>query len=98
MGGASLNGCGQTPRMSTASPMWTFNYLPHTDDDTMDQLLEIKKSTRGSAAPVLSIQALDANHHVMSRVKVSTVYGSDRGNLVVAYGSSIDVLRFSGPG
>jgi hypothetical protein len=33
------------------------------------------------------------------QVKASTVYGSDRGKMVVPYGGAIDILRFStGPG
>ena len=31
-------------------------------------------------------------------IKVSTVFGSDRGDLVAPYGSSTAILRFSGPG
>ncbi|MFF3460148.1 hypothetical protein ACFYXH_38810 [Streptomyces sp. NPDC002730] len=64
----------------------------------MNQQLEIENVYRGSAVPVLSFSALDKNRQVLPQVKVSTVYGSDRGNLVAPYGTSIDILRFSGPG
>ncbi|MFF2436180.1 hypothetical protein ACFVU4_18695 [Streptomyces sp. NPDC058107] len=64
----------------------------------MNQQLEIKNVSGGSLVPILSFSALDKNHQVLPEVKVSTVYGSDRGDLVAPYGTSIDILRFSGPG
>jgi hypothetical protein len=66
--------------------------------DTINQLLEITNPYRNSVVPVLSITPLDKNRHVLPQVKVSTVYGSDRGSLVAPYGTTDDVLRFSGPG
>ncbi|MFD9225526.1 hypothetical protein ACFWDI_37205 [Streptomyces sp. NPDC060064] len=48
----------------------------------MNQQLEIENVYRGSVVPVLSFSALDKNRQVLPQVKVSTVYGSDRGNLV----------------
>ncbi|MGW3242372.1 hypothetical protein [Streptomyces sp. NPDC001070] len=41
---------------------------------------------------------MDKSDHVLPQVKVSTVYGGDRGNMAVPYGGAIDILRFSGPG
>ncbi|WP_327321291.1 hypothetical protein OG735_01470 [Streptomyces sp. NBC_01210] len=51
----------------------------------MNQQLEIENVYRGSVVPVLSFSALDKNRQVLPQVKVSTVYGSDRGNLVAPY-------------
>ncbi|MFC8448954.1 hypothetical protein [Kitasatospora sp. NPDC057223] len=53
---------------------------------------------RGSVIPVLAFTALDKNHEAQPQVTVSTVYGSDHGDLVTPYGTSIDILRFSGTG
>ncbi|MEU3464461.1 hypothetical protein ABZ721_31475 [Streptomyces sp. NPDC006733] len=47
---------------------------------------------------MLEFTALDAHGRVLPRVQVDTVYGSDRGSLVAAYGYAIDILRFSGQG
>ncbi|MFG2884896.1 hypothetical protein ACGFYV_21840 [Streptomyces sp. NPDC048297] len=75
----------------------SFRYVGDSGvDETMNQQLVIKNDAPDSLAPVLSFKALDKNDHVLPHVKVSTVYGSDRGNLVVPYGTSIDILRFSG--
>jgi hypothetical protein len=77
----------------------SFHYVGDSGvDETMNQQLEINNASQNSVVPVLSFTALDKNHHVLPQVKVSTVYGSDRGNLVVHYGAGYDVLRFSGPG
>ncbi|MEU6240131.1 hypothetical protein [Streptomyces sp. NPDC047024] len=77
----------------------SFRYVGDSGvDETMNQQLEIKNALPESLAPVLSFTALDKNEHVLPHVKVSTVYGSDRGNLVAPYGVSVDILRFSGPG
>ncbi|MET7621311.1 hypothetical protein [Streptomyces sp. NPDC005408] len=77
----------------------SFRYIGDSgEDETMNQQLEIENVSGQSVVPVLSFSALDKNHQVLPQVKVSTVYGSDRGNLVAAYGTSVDILRFSGPG
>jgi hypothetical protein len=77
----------------------SFSYVGDSGvDETMNQQLTIKNTSPGSVVPVLSFTALDKNHQVLPEVKVATVYGSDRGNLVVPYGTSIDILRFSGSG
>ncbi|MEU4149654.1 hypothetical protein [Streptomyces sp. NPDC026659] len=77
----------------------SFRYVGDSGvDETMNQLLTIKNGLPDSLVPVLSFKALDKNEHVLPHVKVSTVYGSDRGSLVAPYGMSTDILRFSGPG
>ncbi|MFF4965292.1 hypothetical protein [Streptomyces sp. NPDC001037] len=77
----------------------SFRYVGDSGmDETMNQQLLIDNGLPNSLAPVLSFKALDETHHVLPDVKVSTVFGSDRGNLVVPYGGSYDILRFSGPG
>jgi hypothetical protein len=66
--------------------------------ETIDQALDIRNDDERSVVPVLALTPLDKQHKVLPQVKVSTVYGTDRGNVVVPYGWSMDILRFSGPG
>ncbi|MFI1400773.1 hypothetical protein [Streptomyces sp. NPDC020681] len=76
----------------------SFRYVGDSGmDETINQALEITNVARGSVVPVLSFEALDDSHQVLPQVKVSTVYGSDRGTLVAPPGMSYDILRFSGP-
>ncbi|MFF3257088.1 hypothetical protein ACFYWP_40345 [Actinacidiphila glaucinigra] len=67
-------------------------------DETMNQQLEIQNDSPVSVVPVLPFEALDKNDQVLPQVKVSTIYGSDRGTLVAPWGASADILRFSGSG
>ncbi|MFD8734828.1 hypothetical protein ACFV06_07880 [Streptomyces sp. NPDC059618] len=76
----------------------TFTYDRHSADDYIDQQLFIKNDNGNSVVPVLAFTALDRHRHPLPGVKVRTVYGSDSGRLVVPYGWSSDILRFSGPG
>ncbi|MEU0780955.1 hypothetical protein ABZ341_05155 [Streptomyces sp. NPDC006173] len=77
----------------------SFDYVGDSGvDEIMNQTLNLTNDYPASVVPVLSFRALDKHHHVLQEVKVSTVYGSDRGELVVPYGTSLDILRFSGPG
>jgi len=68
------------------------------EKETISQTLDIKNDDDKSLLPVLAFTPLDAHHHVLPQVKVSAVYGSDRGTLAVPYGYGYDILRFSGPG
>ncbi|MGQ4437699.1 hypothetical protein [Streptomyces sp. SAS_260] len=76
----------------------TFAYHRHSGDDYIDQTLEIRNAETHSVVPDLEFTALDRNHHPLPGVRVRTIYGSDSGRLVVPYGWSLDILRFSGPG
>lgn len=83
------------------SPMLSFRYVADSgEDETMNQVLEIDNRAWGwgSLVPVLTFQALDKDRRVLHDVEVKTVYGSDRGTLVVPEGQWYDVLRFSGEG
>ncbi|MEU9138246.1 hypothetical protein AB0D33_20185 [Streptomyces sp. NPDC048404] len=82
-----------------ASKMLSFDYVGDSGvDETMNQTLHLTNDLPASVAPVLSFKALDKHDHVLRHVKVSTIYGSDRGELVIPYGTSLDILRFSGTG
>ncbi|MFJ8143220.1 hypothetical protein [Streptomyces sp. NPDC096013] len=76
----------------------TFAYHRHSGDDYIDQTLEIRNTATHSVVPDLAFTALDRNHQPLPGVRVRAVYGSDSGRLVVPYGWSLDILRFSGPG
>lgn len=79
--------------------MLSFHYVGASDtDDTINQTLQIHNAVHRSATAELSLKALDKSGRVLPGVTVSTVYGGDRGNLVLPYGYTYDILRFSGPG
>lgn len=81
------------------SKMLSFDYVGDSgEDETINQTLHITNDVPASVVPVLSFKALDKHDHVLRQVKVSTIYGSDQGKLVASYGTSFDILRFSGPG
>ena len=100
VGGVHAPGSGSTAGSSAAPKknVLTFAYHRHSGDDYIDQTLEIKNAETHSVVPDLEFTALDRNHHPLPGVRVRTVYGSDSGRLVVPYGWSLDILRFSGPG
>jgi hypothetical protein len=68
------------------------------EKETINQALDIRNDDARSVVPVLAFTALDKHHKALPQVKVGTVYGTDRGNVVVPYGWGMDILRFSGPG
>ncbi|MEV6537813.1 hypothetical protein [Streptomyces sp. NPDC051665] len=76
----------------------TFAYHRHSGDNYIDQTLDIRNVDTHSVVPNLAFTALDRHHHPLPGVRVRTVYGSDNGRLVVPYGWSLDILRFSGSG
>ncbi|WP_101385728.1 hypothetical protein [Streptomyces sp. TLI_146] len=102
--GVLVAGCGLQEaaggrEFGPASSDLSFSYTGiSSGDDTINQTLEIHNTYRQSVVTLLSFTALDRAHQPMPKVKVSTVYGSDRGTLVSPYGYGMDILRFSGPG
>lgn len=64
----------------------------------MNQVLTIFNDSEHVLAPTLEFTALDASRDPLPTVKVTTVYGSDTGRLLVPPGSGLDVLVFSGDG
>ncbi len=87
----------RTPRPYVGKLSFTY-HGERPEKETINQTVDIKNDDERSAVPVLAFTPLDKHHKVLSQVKVRTVYGSDRGNLVVPYGYGMDILRFSGPG
>lgn len=110
VGGVFLAGCGARPGsresgevdavdLGSGKDALSFQYVGDSGvDDTMNQQLSITNAIQVSLAPVLRFEALDKDDNVLPDVTVNTVYGSNRGDLVVPYGTSLDILRFSGAG
>lgn len=76
----------------------SFAYQALGGDDRLDQTLTI---TNQGADPVTfeaDLTALDEAGEPLDGVTVSTVYGSDRGRLVVVPGRDLDIVRFEGRG
>lgn len=94
-------GCTSLPTVGSGnvSTELSFAYQAVGGDGNIDQTLEIRNPGEDSVTPVLSFLALDRNDNVLRGVEVTTVFGSDRGRLMVPRESAVfDILRFSGPG
>lgn len=92
-----LAGCGLVTPPGAAS-LLRFEFAPTTGDGYMNQLLTIYNDGTRLLAPTLEFTALDAARSPLPAVRVTTVYGSDRGRLVVPPGGGVDVLVFTGEG
>ncbi len=92
-----LAGCGLLTPPSPAS-LLRFQFTPVTGTGYMNQTLTIYNDSARMVAPTLEFTALDATGRPLPAVQVTTVYGSDRGRLVVAPGGGLDVLIFAGEG
>jgi hypothetical protein len=76
----------------------TFTYVAQSGTGRMDQQLAIDNDGPQPVAPMLTFAALDSTGERLSGVTVTTIFGSDRGELVVLPGENNDVLIFGGPG
>ena len=75
----------------------TFEYRAYGGDDQIDQVLEITNDGTTAVVPTLDITPLDKSGQPIPGVKVSSAYGSERGERVVpAYFTDIDLLHFEG--
>ncbi|MCW3820286.1 hypothetical protein ONA91_38240 [Micromonospora sp. DR5-3] len=92
-----LAGCGLVARPRPAATL-RFEFAATTGDGYMNQLLTIYNDSTQMLAPTLEFTALDATRSPLPTVKVTTVYGSDLGKLVVPPGGGVDVLIFTGEG
>ncbi|WP_433132586.1 hypothetical protein ACQPWW_13555 [Micromonospora sp. CA-240977] len=90
-------GCGLIARPAPSAAL-RFQFSATSDDGYMNQVLTIFNDSARVLAPTLEFTALDANRDPLPTVKVTTVYGSDQGRLVVPPGGGLDVLVFSGDG
>ncbi|MER6593195.1 hypothetical protein ABT214_15350 [Micromonospora purpureochromogenes] len=92
-----LAGCGLVVRPRPAAAL-RFEFAPTTGDGYMNQVLTIFNEGTQVLAPTLEFTALDAAGRALPSVRVATVFGSDRGRLVVPPGAGVDVLTFTGAG
>ncbi|MCP3782218.1 hypothetical protein NLX85_02385 [Micromonospora sp. A3M-1-15] len=92
-----LAGCGLVTPPRPAS-LLRFEFAATTGDGYMNQLLTIYNDGTRLLAPTLEFTALDAARSPLPAVQVTTLYGSDRGRLVVPPGGGVDVLVFAGEG
>ncbi|WP_328418432.1 hypothetical protein OG470_32505 [Micromonospora sp. NBC_00389] len=90
-----LAGCGILAGSRPAAAL-RFQIAADTGDGYMNQVLTIFNDGPQVLAPTLEFTALDAARTPLSNVEVATVYGSDRGRLVVPPAGGIDVLVFTG--
>lgn len=97
VGGDASSSVTSTPRPYVGKLSFEYHGT-RPQKETINQALDIRNDDDRSVVPVLAFTPLDKQHKVLSQVKVRTVYGSDRGALVVPYGWGMDILRFSGPG
>ncbi|MFD7582109.1 hypothetical protein [Kitasatospora sp. NPDC059817] len=90
-----------TPATPAAAPGPTatslsFSYHALGKHEYIDQTLSIDNDGQASAAPTLTITAVDGSGNDLPDVQVTTAYGSDRGSLVIQPGGGYDVLAFHG--
>lgn len=76
------------------------DYRGRADAGMIDQTVSITNlSATSAAAPTLSFVALDASGEPLEGVSVTTLFGSDRGQVVVPAAADVfDILRFEGTG
>ncbi|WP_157411195.1 MULTISPECIES: hypothetical protein [Actinoplanes] len=96
---ALLVGCTATPQaapevIDLASTL-SFDFLLEQDDG-MDQILKITNSGQQAVAPVLRFTALDKAGEPIPGVVAYSVFGTERGRLVVPAGDTYELMRFSG--
>jgi len=98
LAGLLPGGCGLAPiARSPEPPRFDFAYRATSGSGIMNQILEITNPSPRSYAPVLKLSAVDDSGITLPEVTVSTLFGSDRGELVVpARTGVVDVMRFSG--
>lgn len=85
-------------RAPHAAPTLEFEYRGRAPAGQIDQALLIANRGREAVAPVLRLTPVDELGRPVPDVTVSTVYGSDRGSLVLPPGLGLDILRFDGDG
>jgi hypothetical protein len=76
----ALAGCSL---LETTESELSFSYRPFGGDDEMDQVLEIVNDGPGAVVPTLEITPLDSASQPIPGLKVTTAYGSERGERVL---------------
>jgi hypothetical protein len=74
-----------------------FKYTPYGGDDQIDQVLEIENTGLHAIRPTLKITPLDLAGQEIPGLTVTTAFGSDRGQQVIAAEfTDFDILHFEG--
>ncbi len=81
---------------STGPVEISVDYQDIAEPGFMDQTVLIEHGSDRAVIPTMEYTPLDADGAVVPGVEVSTVYGSDRGQLVVGTAGEIDILVFQG--
>ncbi len=87
-----LGGCSTS--VEGPSARLTFSYEGKAAEGFIDQSLSIGNSGGETLAPHLQFIALDRDGRPLPEVRVSTVYGSDRGLVAVPAEGALDILTF----
>ncbi|SEE90857.1 hypothetical protein [Jiangella alba] len=74
----------------------TFSYEATAAPGYLDQTLTIDNANSASVALTAELTPLDADGAPLPDVAVETVYGSERGRLVLPPGDNVDILMFHG--
>ena len=83
--------------LRTAETDLSFTYTAFGGDEMMDQVLEITNDGPTAVTPKLEITPLDGSDQPIEGLKVTTAYGSERGEHVLPpYFTEYDVLKFEG--
>lgn len=91
------SGCSGASRSAEAHPEdLSFRYTASTEVGTMSQLLEIRNDGDRAVAMEAELIPLDSNGQPISGVDAMGNFGSERGQMVIWPGDSVDVVRFSG--
>jgi hypothetical protein len=93
-----ISGASGTSAGKLRDPSLTFSYNSVTLESTFDQLLTINNRESSPVATWLELTAYGNDGNPLSNVSITTVFGSDRGRLVMPPGTNFDVLIFEGEG
>jgi hypothetical protein len=81
----------------TSREEMSFKYTAFGGNDQIDQVLDINNDGLHAVAPVLQITPLDSNRRPIPGVTVTTAFGSDKGQQVIAsLFEDFDILHFEG--
>lgn len=74
----------------------TVNYQDIAELGFIDQMVLLQHGSDSAIVPTMQYVPLDVDGSVVTGVDVSTVYGSDQGQLVVTPDGEVDILVFTG--
>jgi hypothetical protein len=94
---SALAGCGAMAAAPTRPGDLSFEYTAIADEGNMDQVLQITNDGDSAVVPTLEITPLDKGGLPIEGLKVTSAFGSERGERVLpALYTDYDVLKFEG--